>query len=139
MVDAHLGTRLGDSIQKAIWPYTIEFKKEAQADKKRYIDLIEKSVKDIINDEVKTQLPQILPASLTEFGLKKIMNDKMEKSHSNLTADEHKEIYKALVNSYNIDKDLFLVYGKAVSFKRGHEDKDKDEDPPVGSDQGMKR
>ncbi|GKB65518.1 hypothetical protein Tco_0921704 [Tanacetum coccineum] len=61
MVDAHLGTRLGDSIQKALRSYTAEFKKEAQAEKKRYIDLIEKSVKDIINYEVKTQLPQILP------------------------------------------------------------------------------
>ncbi|GJR23624.1 hypothetical protein Tco_0972151 [Tanacetum coccineum] len=139
--------------------------------------LIPKLVKDIINDEVKTQLPLILPkavsdfatpvikitviesledvvlarsssqpqstyeavASLTKFELKKILIDKIEKSQSNHTADEHKELYKALVNSYNVDKDLFLVYGKAVSLKRGHEDHDKDEDPPAGSDQGMKR
>ncbi|GJT17696.1 hypothetical protein Tco_0876402 [Tanacetum coccineum] len=172
MVDAHLGTRLGDSIQKALWSYTAKFEKEAQAEKKRYINLIEKSVKDIINNEVKTQLPQILPkavsdfatpvikstvtksledvvlaksssqpqstyeatTSLTEFELKKILIDKMEKSQSNLIANEHKELDKALVNSYNVDKDLFLVYGKAVSLKRGHEDKDKDEDPPAGSD-----
>ncbi|GJR70542.1 hypothetical protein Tco_0016607 [Tanacetum coccineum] len=176
MVDAHLGTRLEDYIQKALRSYTTEFEKEAQAEKKRYINLIEKSVKDVINDEVKTQLPQILPkalvrfatpvikstntesledvflaksssqpqstyeaeASLTEFELKKIMIVKMEKSQSNLTADKHKELYKALVNSYNIDKYLFLVYGKDVSLKRGHEDKDKDEDPPAGLDQGMK-
>ncbi|GJY63086.1 hypothetical protein Tco_0464546 [Tanacetum coccineum] len=176
MVDAHLGIRLEGSIQKALRSYTTEFEKEAQAEKKRYINLIEKSVKDIINDEVKTQLPQILPkavsdfatpvikstntesledvflaksssqpqstyeaeASLTEFELKKIMIVKMEKSQSNLTADKHKELYKALVNSYNVDKYLFLVYGKDVSLKRGREDKDKDEDPPVGSDQGMK-
>ncbi|GJX94752.1 putative ribonuclease H-like domain-containing protein [Tanacetum coccineum] len=156
MVDAHLGTRLGDSIQKALRSYTVEFKKKAQAEKERYIGLIEKSVKDIINDEVKTQLPQILPkavsnfatppqstyeaaSSLTEFELKKILIDKMEKSQSNLTVDEHKELYKALVNPYNIDKDLFLVYGKAVSLKRGREDKDKDEGPPARSDQEMKR
>nr|GEU36904.1 hypothetical protein [Tanacetum cinerariifolium] len=56
--------------------YTSEFEKNAHAEKKRYIDLIEKSVKDIINDE-------------------------------------------ALVNSYNVDKDLFEVYGKVVSLKRG--------------------
>ncbi|GJW45465.1 hypothetical protein Tco_0074264 [Tanacetum coccineum] len=176
MVDTHLDTRLGDSIQKALWLYTAEFEKEAQAEKKRYIDLIEKSMKDIINDEVKTQLPQILPkvvfdfvtpvikstvneslkdvvlaksysqpqftyeaaTSLTEFKLKKILIDKMEKSQSNLT-NKHKELYKALVNSYNVDKDLFLVYGKVVSLKIGREDKDKDEDPPAGSNQGMKR
>ncbi|GJT90644.1 hypothetical protein Tco_1079489 [Tanacetum coccineum] len=86
--------------------YTAEFEKKAQAEKKRYINLVEKSVKDIINNEVKTQLPHILPkevydfathaaVSLTEFGLKKIILDKMQKS--------------------------------------------KDEDPPAGSDQGLKR
>ncbi|GJX72799.1 hypothetical protein Tco_0311394 [Tanacetum coccineum] len=67
MVDAHLGTRLEDYIQKALRSYTTEFKKEAQAEKKRYIDLIEKSVKDIINDEVKTQIPQILPNAMSDF------------------------------------------------------------------------
>ncbi|GKA85047.1 hypothetical protein Tco_0806701 [Tanacetum coccineum] len=151
MVDAHLGTRLEDYIQKALRSYTTEFEKEAQAEKKRYINLIEKSLKDVINDEVKTQhylkfLPKALvrfatikhTSSLTEFELKKIMIVKMEKSQSNLTADKHKELYKALVNSYNVDKYLFLVYGKDVSLKRGREDKDKDEDPPAGSDQGMK-
>nr|GEY06745.1 hypothetical protein [Tanacetum cinerariifolium] len=55
--NAHLGTRLGDSIQEAFRSYTVEFKKRAQAEMKRYIDLVEKSVKDIINDEVKTQVP----------------------------------------------------------------------------------
>ncbi|GKA61524.1 hypothetical protein Tco_0760931 [Tanacetum coccineum] len=142
MVDAYLGTRLEDSIQTTLQSYTVEFEKEAQAEKKRYIDLIEKSVKDIINDEVKTQLPQILQkaaASLTKFELKKIMIDKMEKTQLNFTANEHNELYKALVNSYNVDKDLFLVYGKTVSLKRGREDKDKDKDPPARSDQGMKR
>ncbi|GKC44784.1 hypothetical protein Tco_1062506 [Tanacetum coccineum] len=150
MVDANLCTRLGDSIQKAIRSYTPEFEKGAQAEKKRYIDLIEKLMKDIINDEVKTQLPQILPnavsdfttpaaASLTEFELKKIISDKMQKSQSYRGAKEHEELYDGLVKSYKIDKDLFQSYGKAYSLKRGHEDKDKDEDPPVGSDQGMKR
>nr|GEW28115.1 hypothetical protein [Tanacetum cinerariifolium] len=51
MVDAQLSTRLEDSIQKAFWLYTVEFKKKAQGEKKRYIDLIKKLVKDIIKDE----------------------------------------------------------------------------------------
>nr|GEU41901.1 retrotransposon protein, putative, unclassified [Tanacetum cinerariifolium] len=57
MVDAHLVIILRDSIQKAFQSYTIEFEKKAQDEQKRYIDLIERSVKDIINDEVKTRLP----------------------------------------------------------------------------------
>ncbi|GKA24632.1 hypothetical protein Tco_0710665 [Tanacetum coccineum] len=177
MVDANLGTRLEESIQKAFQSYTVEFEKKAQAEKKRYIDLIDKSVKDIINNEVKTQLPQILPkevsdfatpviqstiseslknvvlaksssqpqstyeaiASLIKFELKKILLDKMQKSQSCRGAKEHKELYDGLVKSYKLDNDLFESYGKAYSLKRGREDKDKDEDPPAGSDQGMKR
>ncbi|GJS89739.1 hypothetical protein Tco_0772375 [Tanacetum coccineum] len=109
--------------------YTVEFEKEAQAEKDRYIT--KKSIKDIIKDEIKRQLPHILPkenvvlaksspqlksiyevaASLTEFELKKILLDKMQKS-----------------KSY-----------RAYSLKRDHKDKDKDEDPLVGSYQGLKK
>ncbi|GJR47485.1 hypothetical protein Tco_1315588 [Tanacetum coccineum] len=89
MIDAQLSTRLEDSIQKAFWSYTAEFEKKAQGEKKRYIDLIEKSMKDIIKDE--------------------------------------------------LDKDLFESYGKAYSLKRDQEDKEKDEDPPAGSHQGLKK
>ncbi|GJS94279.1 reverse transcriptase domain-containing protein [Tanacetum coccineum] len=157
--------------------YTAEFEKKAQADKEKYIDIIEKSVKEIIKDEVKSQLPHILPkeisnfatlviqstineslenvvlaksssqpqstyeavASLTEFELKKILIDKLEKSKSYRATEQHRDLYDALVKSYQLDKDLFDSYGKVYSLKRGHEDKDKDEDHPVGSDQGLKK
>nr|GEV96303.1 hypothetical protein [Tanacetum cinerariifolium] len=45
--------------------------------------------------------------SLTEFELKKILLDKIERSESYKTAPEHKELYKGLVKSYNFDKHLF--------------------------------
>ncbi|GJY90533.1 hypothetical protein Tco_0505729 [Tanacetum coccineum] len=54
---------------KTIKSYSVEFEKNAQAKKKRYIDLIEKSVKDIIKDEVKTQLPHILPKEVSDFAI----------------------------------------------------------------------
>ncbi|GJY79279.1 hypothetical protein Tco_0485080 [Tanacetum coccineum] len=177
MVDAHLGTRLRDYIQKAFRSYIVEFMKKAQDEKKRYIDLIEKSVKDIINNEVETQLPQILPkavsvfatpviksivteslknivlaksssqpqstyeaaTSLTEFELKKILLDKMQKSQSYRGAKEHEELYDGPIKSYKLYKDLYESYGKAYSLKRDCEDKDKDEDPPARSDQRLKR
>ncbi|GJV08713.1 hypothetical protein Tco_1346369 [Tanacetum coccineum] len=177
MVDAHLGTRLGDSIQEAFRSYTTEFEKKAQAERKRNIDLVENSVKDIIKDEVKSQLPQILPkevsefatpmiqstiteslenvvlaksssqpkstyeaaTSLTEFELKKILLDKMQKSKSYRGDQEHRDLYDGLVKSYKLDKELFESYGKAYSLKRDREDKDKDKDPPAGSNQGLKR
>ncbi|GJR00770.1 hypothetical protein Tco_0523754 [Tanacetum coccineum] len=151
MVDAHLGTRICDSIQEVFRSYTAEFEKKAQAERKRYIDLIENSVKDIIKDEVKSQNVVLAKsssqrkstyeaaASLTEFELKKILLDKMQKSKSYRAAQEHRDLYDALVKSYKLDKDLFESYGKAYSLKRDREDKDKNEDPPAGSDQGLKR
>ncbi|GJV37297.1 hypothetical protein Tco_1409774 [Tanacetum coccineum] len=157
--------------------YTAEFEKKALEEKDRYIDVIEKSIKGIIKDEVKSQFPQILTkevfdfatpviqsivtesleniiltksssqpqstyeaaASLTEFELKKILLDKLEKSKSYRAVKQHKDLYNALVKSYQLDKDLFDSYGKAYSLKKGREDKDKDEDPLVGSVQGLKK
>ncbi|GKA20695.1 hypothetical protein Tco_0700684 [Tanacetum coccineum] len=173
----HLSTRIGFATQTALQSYTAEFEKKAQAEKEKYIDIIEKSVKEIIKDEVKSQLPQILPkeisdfatpviqstineslenvvlaksssqpqstyeaaTSLTEFELKKILLDKLEKSKSYRAAEQHRDLYDALVKSYQLDKDLFDSYGKSYSLKRGREDKDKDKDPPAGSNQGLKK
>ncbi|GJR78961.1 hypothetical protein Tco_0149746, partial [Tanacetum coccineum] len=78
-------------------------------------------------------------ASLIEFEMKKIILDKMQKSKSYRAAQEHRDLCDALVKYYKLDKDLFVSYGKAYSLKRDSEDKDKDEDPPARSDQGLKR
>ncbi|GKB12582.1 hypothetical protein Tco_0846505, partial [Tanacetum coccineum] len=163
--------------QTALQSYTTEFEKKAQEEKDRYIDLVEKSIKDIIKDEVKSQLPQILPkevsdfatpmiqsaineslknvilaksssqlkstyeaaASLTEFELKKILLYKIQKSKSYRGAPEHRQLYDALIKSCKLDKDLFESYGNIYSLKRDCDDKDQDEDPPAGSDQGLKK
>ncbi|GJW90684.1 hypothetical protein Tco_0168237 [Tanacetum coccineum] len=77
--------------------------------------------------------------SLTEFELKKILLDKMQKSKSYRAAQEYRDLYDVVVKSYKLDNDLFESYGKAYSLNRDHEDKDKDEDPLAGSDQGLKR
>nr|GEW99476.1 hypothetical protein [Tanacetum cinerariifolium] len=54
-------------------------------------------------------------------------------------AQEHKDLYDALVKSYKLDKDIFESYGKVFLVKRAREDKDKDEDPLAGSDQGLRK
>ncbi|GKA24106.1 hypothetical protein Tco_0710139 [Tanacetum coccineum] len=78
-------------------------------------------------------------ASLTEFELKKILIDKLEKSKLYRAAEDHRNLYDVLIKSYQLDKDLFDSYGKAYSLKRSREDKDKDEDPPARPDQGLKK
>ncbi|GJR52834.1 hypothetical protein Tco_1403355 [Tanacetum coccineum] len=137
MVDDLLSTKIGYATRTALQSYTQDFEKKAQEERKLYIDVVEKSVKDIIKDEVKSLLPQILPKevsdfatpmiqstitkslenvilaksssqpkstyeaaeSLTEFELKKILLDKMERRESYKTAPEHKELYEGLVKS----------------------------------------
>ncbi|GJX95441.1 hypothetical protein Tco_0351239 [Tanacetum coccineum] len=78
-------------------------------------------------------------AMLTEFELKKILIDKMDKSELYLAAPKHKECYEGLIKSYDLDKSLFSTHGKVYSLKRILKDKDKDEDPSVGSDRGLKK
>ncbi|GJZ89778.1 hypothetical protein Tco_0661705 [Tanacetum coccineum] len=77
--------------------------------------------------------------SLAKFELKKILLDKLEKSKLYQVAEQYKDLYDALVKFYQLDKDLFDSYGKSYSLKRVREDKDKVEDPLVGSDQGLKK
>ncbi|GJR34139.1 hypothetical protein Tco_1209823 [Tanacetum coccineum] len=110
MVDAHLGTRLKDSIQKALRSCTAEFKKEAQADKKRYIDLIEKSVKDIINDEVKTQIPQILPNAMSDFTTLMIKSTITESLEDSAQVEELSHIVDDTEVQHNQGQDMGKKY-----------------------------
>ncbi|GJU83323.1 hypothetical protein Tco_1285688 [Tanacetum coccineum] len=155
--DEHLDTRLGET-------------------REQFMNFLSESLTARIKEQVKDQLPQILPkevsnfappmieklikesrdevtlakvssqpqftyeaaSTLTEFELKKILLDKMEKSESYLTAAEHQDCYDGLKKSYALDKDFFFSYD-VYSLKRNRKYKDKDEDPSAGSDRGLKK
>nr|GEU69921.1 hypothetical protein [Tanacetum cinerariifolium] len=78
-------------------------------------------------------------ASLLKYELTKILLDKMEESKSHLRAGYKRELYDALVKSYNTDKDLFETYVEVFTLKRSQDKKDKDQDPSARSDRGTKR
>ncbi|GKB68068.1 hypothetical protein Tco_0929480 [Tanacetum coccineum] len=121
LVDEHLDTRLGET-------------------REEFMNLLSKSLTERIKEQVSSQPQSTYEAAstLTEFELKKILLDKMEKSKSYLTAPEHRDCYDGLKKSYALDKDFFYSYD-VYSLKRGRKDKDKDEDPSTGSDRGLKR
>ncbi|GJV67092.1 hypothetical protein Tco_1482601 [Tanacetum coccineum] len=102
---------------------------------------ITKSLKNILLAKYSSQPKSTYEATalLTEFKLKKILLDKILNSKSYQGAQEHKDLYDALVKSYKLDKDLFEYFGKVYSLKRDREDKDNDEDPPAGSDQSSSK
>nr|GEX22752.1 hypothetical protein [Tanacetum cinerariifolium] len=78
-------------------------------------------------------------ATLMEFKLKKFFINKMDKSKSYLAALEHRDCYEGLKKSYDLEKTFFSTYGKVYSLKRSRKEKDKDEDPSVGSNRGLKK
>nr|GEV15442.1 hypothetical protein [Tanacetum cinerariifolium] len=106
---------------------------DTQKNEGEAIDIIDTSVRAIIKEEVRTQLPQILPqvvlefatpavASLSEFELTKILIDKMEEHKSYLRVDYKRELYD----------EVFML-------KTSRDDKEKDQDPSARSVQGTKR
>nr|GEV31991.1 hypothetical protein [Tanacetum cinerariifolium] len=147
IVDHYIDNKQGEAIKS----HTTECREEALADSKEYIDLIDTTVRAIIKEEVKTQLPHILPqavlefatpvieqnvteslevvflvkyssqpksayeapTSLYEFELIKILMDKIEEHKSYLRANYKRELYDALVKSYNTKKDLFHMSAHA--------------------------
>ncbi|GKF37984.1 hypothetical protein Tco_0114742 [Tanacetum coccineum] len=81
MVDDLQNTRIGYATRTALESYTNEFEKKAQEERKLYIDVVEKSVKDIINDEVKSLLPHILPKEVSDFAtlvIQSTINESLE-------------------------------------------------------------
>ncbi|GJY42866.1 hypothetical protein Tco_0431079 [Tanacetum coccineum] len=87
--------------------------------------------------ESKTSLA--IAANLSELELEKIIIDKMESNKSIHIFDEQKNLYKALVDTYESDKLILDTYGDTVSFKRRRDDDNKDEEPFAGSNRGSKR
>ncbi|GJU94612.1 hypothetical protein Tco_1259129 [Tanacetum coccineum] len=106
--------------------------------------MIEKLIKESRNEvtlaKVSSQPQSTYEAAstLTEFKLKKILLDKMEKSESYMTAPKHRDCYDGLKKSYALEKDFFYSYDVYL-LKSGRKDKDKDEDPSVVSDRRLKK
>ncbi|GJS00181.1 hypothetical protein Tco_0316689 [Tanacetum coccineum] len=101
-------------------------------------ELIKESRDEVTLSKVSSQPHSTYEAAstLTEFELKNILLDKMEKSESYLAAPEHRDCYDSLKKSYDLDKDFFFSYD-VYSLKRSR--KDKNEDPSAGSDRGLKK
>ncbi|GJS15613.1 hypothetical protein Tco_0410085 [Tanacetum coccineum] len=102
--------------------------------------MIIKSLKHVVlaKESSQPQSSYEAAATLTDFELKNILIDKMDKSESYMAAPEHRDCYEGLKKFYDLDKTFFSTYDKVYSLKRSQKDKDKDEDPSAGSNQGLK-
>nr|GEV12788.1 NADH dehydrogenase subunit 2, mitochondrial [Tanacetum cinerariifolium] len=118
LVDEHLDARLG-------------------ATRDEIMNFLSASTTARINEQVKNQLPQILPKEVSNFAPPIIKSMVTESLKQAVLAKE--DCYEALKKSYDLDKTLFSTYGIVYSLKRSQKDKDKDEDPSTGSDQRLKK
>ncbi|GJU75329.1 hypothetical protein Tco_1272399 [Tanacetum coccineum] len=70
-------------------------------------------------EEVQAENHEFLNQSMLKF--KKILIDKIETNKSSDRLDVQKDLYKALVESYNSDKDIISSYDDVVTLKRSKE------------------
>nr|GFA83472.1 hypothetical protein [Tanacetum cinerariifolium] len=153
---SNIPDRLQDSIQRE----NDEFLKTID-------DNIKKIIKEQVKTKVKAQVTRILPiikefvnaqleakvltrsshssrtsyvvaADLSEMELKKILIEKMEGNKSIQRSNEQRNLYKALVEAYDVDKTILDTYGESAFLKRRREDDDQ-EGPSARSDRGSKR
>ncbi|GJY38621.1 hypothetical protein Tco_0424985 [Tanacetum coccineum] len=86
-------------------------KEETQAEKQEYIDLVDSSVRTIIREEVKTQLPQILPKAVSDFAtlvIKRNVTESLEADVLAKSSSQPKSTYEAAtsLSEYELTKIL---------------------------------
>ncbi|GJZ95014.1 hypothetical protein Tco_0667217, partial [Tanacetum coccineum] len=168
IVDNYLTSKMKDKVNVALQLKSDKLREEAQEENQDFLNSLDSNMKRIIKEHVIAQTSKIMTkvekyvtetlgaevlvrstnqpqtsyavaSSLLELELKKILMDKIEENNSINRFDVQKNLYRALLEAYNSDKDLLSLYGEVVTLKRGRDDQDKDKEPSVGSNRVSKR
>ncbi|GKD68614.1 hypothetical protein Tco_1322704 [Tanacetum coccineum] len=136
IVDNYLASKLKDAVDVAVQLQSNKLIEEAQAENDEFLNKIDLNIKAIIQD----QTSYAVATSFSELKLKKILIDKMEENKAINLSEVQRNLYNALIESYNSDKDIFASYGDVVTLKRKRDDQDedKDEEPAARSNRGSK-
>ncbi|GJV19684.1 hypothetical protein Tco_1368704 [Tanacetum coccineum] len=137
IVDQYLASKMKESVDVIVLIQSNKLKEEAKAENQEFFNQVDSTMKTIIKEQVKAQVYKIMPRIKTyvteSLGAEVLTNKSINRS------DIQKNLYNALVEAYNSNKDIITSYGDVVTLKRGRADQDKDEDPSAGSDRGTKR
>ncbi|GJU31387.1 hypothetical protein Tco_1174976 [Tanacetum coccineum] len=165
IVDNYLTSKMKDEVNVALQLKSDKLREEAQAENQDFLNSLDSNMKRIIKEQVKAQTSKIMtkvenyvtktlgakvlvrstnqPQTshavaylLSELELKNILMDKMEENNSIDRSDVQKNLYRALLEAFNSDKDLLSLYGEVVTLKRGRNDQDRDKEPSAGSNRG---
>nr|GEY40322.1 retrovirus-related Pol polyprotein from transposon TNT 1-94 [Tanacetum cinerariifolium] len=123
-----------------------QVKEQVKVQVSKILPKIEQTVNEQLEVEVLTQSSNssktsyAIAADLSEMELKKILIEKMKGNKSIQRSNEQRNLYKALVDAYESDKNILDTYRDTVTLKRRRDDNaDEDEEPSAGSDRGSKR
>ncbi|GJY51202.1 hypothetical protein Tco_0442049 [Tanacetum coccineum] len=132
LVDEHLDTRLGET-------------------KEEFMNFLSESLTTRIKEQVKDQLPQILPKEVSNFAppvIEKLIKESRDEVTLAKVSSQPQSTYEAAstltefelkkILLDKMEKNFFFSYD-VYSLKRSRKDKDKDEDPSAGSDRGLKK
>ncbi|GJS02569.1 hypothetical protein Tco_0319077 [Tanacetum coccineum] len=139
IVDTYLASKMKEAVDVAVQLQSNKLKEKAQAENQEFLNQVDSTMKAIIKEQVQAQVSKIMPQIekyVTEsLGAKVLVRSTNQAQISDIL----KDLYNALVQSYNTDKDIITSYGDVVTLKRGRDDQDKDEDPSAGSNQGASK
>ncbi|GJR46086.1 hypothetical protein Tco_1314189 [Tanacetum coccineum] len=134
--------KIDENIKKII-------KEQVKVQVKEQVSKILPRIKKLVNEQLeaevlicssnKTKTSHAVAANLSELELKKILIDKIDNNKSIDRSVQQKNLYKALVDAYESDKDTLASYRDTVTLKRRRGDEDEDEEPSAGSNWGFKR
>nr|GFA62327.1 hypothetical protein [Tanacetum cinerariifolium] len=140
--DSH---QMPEAVREAVQTQTNRLQDSIQRENDEFLKTIDENMKKIIKeqvkDQVKAQVTRILPR------IEEAVNAQLESevltrsSHSSRTSyavAADLNLYKALVEAYDVDKTILDTYGESAILKRRREDDDQ-EGPSTGSDRGSKR
>ncbi|GKA70204.1 hypothetical protein Tco_0776268 [Tanacetum coccineum] len=121
--DTSIDSILNPNIQSDI-PVNAIIKDQVKAQVSKIFPTVKKFVTESLGAEVlarssnQPQTSYTAVASQSEFELKKILIDKIDENKSMNRSNVQKNLYNALIESYNLDIDLFASYGYVVTLKR---------------------
>ncbi|GJY63976.1 hypothetical protein Tco_0465436, partial [Tanacetum coccineum] len=121
IVDKYLETKVKNTVDVVVQLKSDKLREEAQAENQDFLNSINSNMKRII----KEQTSYAVASSLSDLELKKILMDKMEENNSIDRSNVQKNLYRALLEAYNSDKDLLSLYGE-VRQRSGKEESSKE-------------
>nr|GEW13021.1 hypothetical protein [Tanacetum cinerariifolium] len=139
-----MDNKLGEVINKAIQAHNFDCREEAQAEKREYIELVDSTVRTIIKEKVNAQLPQILHQAVSDVVtsvIEKNVTESLQAAILTRSSSQPQSSYEvaATLFEFELTKILIDKMDKNKSFDRSRDERDKDQDPSAGSDQGTKR